>query len=146
MNGHGRRTLPLSRARFRLARLWFVGAGLSYLIVIAQSIAGKYAGEVSAVWAWALPTTLPTLALIIAVLGAGALQPKDEAPKVRRDFYVVASWLSASYLTLILGLILVEPLSPLEPLALYKLSGLWLAPLQGLVTSAIGVLFFTHRR
>lgn len=141
-----RRTLSLSRARLRLARLWFIGAGLIYFILIAQSVTGKYRGEAQEVWGWALPTTIPTLALIIAVLGAGALQPATEAAKVRSDFYAVAFWLSVSYLALIVALILVEPVSPFEPLALYKLSSLWLAPLQGLVTSAIGVLFFTRQR
>jgi hypothetical protein len=145
MSPPSRRTLALSRARSLLARLWFAGSGLIYLLLIAQSVAGKYQGEGKEVWGWALPTTLPTLALIVAVLGAGALQPAEEAPRVRRDFCSLAVWLSACYLALILGLILAAPLSPFEPLALYKQSGLWLAPLQGLVTSAIGVLFFTRR-
>ncbi|HVR10221.1 MAG TPA: hypothetical protein VMW75_19395, partial [Thermoanaerobaculia bacterium] len=123
-----------------------IGAGGIVLVLIVQSVAGKYAGQAQEVWGWALPTFLPTLALMVAVLGAGALEPVADTTQVRGDFYVLALWLSRVYVALIVGIILVEPLSPLEPLALYKLSGLWLAPFQGLVTSAIGVLFFTRQR
>ena len=135
------KTLPIERARQGLAWLWLGGGGIIFLLLVAQSLAGKYEGEVQEVWGWALPTIIPTLSLILAVLGVGALEPGDGLLKVRSAFYTIAFWLSAIYLTLILVTILVEPLTPGEPLARFKLSSLWLAPLQGLVTSAIGVLF-----
>lgn len=139
-----RKTLPLEQARIGLARLWFGGAGLLTLILIAQSMAGKYRGEVQEVWGWALPTVLPTLSLILAVLGATALKPEVEDCRVQRTFYSLAFWLSAAYLGLILVTLFAEPLVDLDALALYKQSNLWLGPFQGLVTSAIGVLFFTQ--
>jgi hypothetical protein len=135
------RTIPIDRARQGLAWLWLGYGGGIFLLLVAQSLAGKYEGEVQEVWGWALPTIIPTLSLILAVLGAGALQPGNVALAVRRTFYVIALWLSAIYLTLILATILAEPLTASEPLALLKLSSLWLAPFQGLVTSAIGILF-----
>ena len=140
------RTLPLAEARLGLARLWFSGSGLFALILIAQSIAGKYEKEVQEVWGWALPTILPTLSLILAVLGASALKTEQEQIKVQRTFYSIALWLSAGYLGLILVTLLIEPLTVLSALSLYKLSNLWLGPFQGLVTSSIGVLFFTREK
>jgi hypothetical protein len=141
MNPGEPKTLPIERARQGLAWLWLGGGGLIFLLLVAQSLAGKYEGEVQEVWGWALPTIIPTLSLILAVLGVGALEPSDGLLKVRSAFYTIAFWLSATYLTLILVTILVEPLTSDEPLALFKLSSFWLAPLQGLVSSAIGVLF-----
>jgi hypothetical protein len=135
------KTLPIDRARQGLAWLWLGYGGAIFLILVAQSLGGKYEGQVQEVWGWALPNIIPTLSLILAVLGAGALQPRTAALAVRRTFYAIAFWLSLTYLTLILVTILAEPLTASEPLALFKLSSLWLAPFQGLVTSAIGVLF-----
>ena len=137
--------IPLERARLQLAKLWFIGSGLIVLILIAQSIFGKYQGEAQDVWSWALPTIVPTLSLIIAILGAGALEPINNEITVRQTFHTFAYWLSCAYLFVILATIGAEPFTAYEPLQLLNLSNLWLAPFQGLVTSAIGVLFFTKQ-
>ena len=133
----------LDQARIQLVSLWFGGAGLIFLILVIQSIAGKYEGEASDVWGWALPGIMPTLSLILAVLGTGALKTSSKQVWVRSTFLSIAFWLSAGYLALILITILAEPLTKYDPIALYKLSSLWLAPLQGLVTASVGVVFFT---
>ncbi|MBU1138963.1 MAG: hypothetical protein KKD01_00220 [Proteobacteria bacterium] len=139
-------TLPLERARWTLAKLWFVGAGLVFLILVGQSIAGKYQDKTELVWSWALPTVMPTLSLIVTVLGASALQKQLDVIAVRRSFYTLSLWLSVIYLALILLTLGLEPFSTLESLELLNLSNLWLAPFQGLVISALGVLFFTQSK
>jgi hypothetical protein len=143
MNRTSPNHIPLERARLKLARLWLVGAGLIILILVAQSIFGKYGSEVPDVWEWALPTIMPTLSLIVAVLGIGALESKSAKASVRKTFLEISVTLSGGYLALILITILAEPLTNSEPLSLYKLSSLWLAPIQGLVTASIGIVFFT---
>lgn len=98
------------------------------------------------VWSWALPSLMPTLTLIVSVLGANALEPQDEGVNVRKGFYRMAIWLSAAYLFLILFTILIEPFTNFDSAELLNLSNLWLGPFQGLVASAVGLLFFTKKR
>lgn len=139
-------TIPLDRVRWQLAKLWLGLATPIFVILIGQSVFGKYHEKVQAVWSWALPTLMPTLALIITVLGANAIGAvEDKKRRVKRSFYLVAFGLSAIYLLLILITLLIEPFTPFEALDLLNLSSLWLGPFQGLVASALAILFFTRR-
>jgi hypothetical protein len=138
--------VPLSRARSRLAAQWLIGAGIIFLLLILQSVFGKYHDKAQQVWSWALPSLMPTLTLIISVLGANALEPQDEGGYVRKSFYRLAMLLSAAYLILILFTILIEPFTTFDSAQLLNLSNLWLGPFQGFVASAIGLLFFTKKR
>lgn len=138
-------TVSLDRARWRLAVLWFSLSGLVTLTLIVQSAAGKYSDVVQEVWSWALPTIMPTLSLILAVLGANALQPDGPGTRVRKAFYSLALVLSLAYLLLVLLTITLDPLTPYDSLELMNLSNLWLGPLQGVVASSIAVLFFTKQ-
>jgi hypothetical protein len=109
--------IPLENARSNLARLWFAGSGLIFLILLLQSFATIYQDRLAEVWGWALPTLLPTLSLILSVLGANAIDHQTQAhgPKqaqaagVRRDFYTITFRLSLIYLAVIFGTIVAEP-------------------------------------
>lgn len=137
--------MRLHLVQARLARLWLLGAASISLVLIIQSVAQKYRGQETEVWGWALPTLLPTLSLIVSVLGAGALDVKHDRGLVRQSFSRVAYWLSAAYLLAIMLTILIEPFTEAPPLYLLRLSNLWLGPFQALVASAVGVLFFAER-
>lgn len=145
-SGAAATTVPLNRARSRLAAQWLIGAGIIFLFLILQSVFGKYHDKAQQVWSWALPSLMPTLTLIISVLGANALEPQDEGGYVRKSFYHLAMWLSTAYLVLILFTILIEPFTTFDSAQLLNLSNLWLGPFQGFVASAIGLLFFTKKR
>lgn len=137
--------VALDHARWQLAKIWFGMAGPTLLLLIFQSVTGKYQDKVQSVWSWALPTIMPTLSLIIAALGVNALEAEVDKSQVRRPFYLAACWLSVIYLLMVLFTILIEPFTRYESLQLMALSNLWLGPFQGLVASVIGVLFFTKK-
>lgn len=146
--------LPLRRVRSRIALLWFVGAGLVYLLLIGQSLGTVYSGRLIEVWGWALPAFMPTLSLIVSVFGASALiSPSEDARvQVRGDFYRLTYGLSVTYLCVILMTILAQPiataLNPDENFKaadVLKLSSFWIAPLQSLVVLAMGSLFFAKQ-
>jgi hypothetical protein len=107
--------LPLDTARSNLAKLWFAGSAVVFVLLVLQSFGTAYHGRLAEVWGWAFPTVLPTLSLILSVLGAAAIGPEtpSNGPKneivVRRDFYRITFWLSTVYLVLILGTVLAEP-------------------------------------
>ena len=103
-------------------------------------------------WGWALPNFLPTLALMISVFAADALEPVPEsATYVRKNFFYLAAGLSTFYAAATLISLLAQPIVALvfdtpdlvaTRLELLEMSNLWLAPLQGLSIGSLGVLFF----
>jgi hypothetical protein len=139
------RTFPLETARARLTAEWLLLAGLIFLVLIIQSVFGKYQNKAQEVWTWALPSIMPTLTMIVSVLGVDAARAQAREVHVQKNFYTIAMVLSACYLLLILATILIEPFTSFDPLDLLKLSNLWLGPFQGLVASAVGFLFISRR-
>jgi len=138
--------VPMDRARNRLATLWLSAAALIFATLSIQSLRLVYGASVQEVWGWILPTLMPTLGMIVTVLGYTAVDEELSKAVVRRSFLAVAFWLSFCYLLLILMTIAMQPLSPANPVDLMRMSNLWLGPFQGLVASALGVLFVTKRQ
>jgi hypothetical protein len=133
--------LPMARCKRRLATVWFVLAGLIFLVLVLQSVMGHYGERATDAWGWFLPNVMPTLSLIVGVLVLDQLGGGVKARTADAFLYRLALWLSCAYLLLILLSILVQPFAPLPPLELMQQSNLWLGPLQGLVAGALGAFF-----
>jgi hypothetical protein len=136
--------VPLDRVRTRLAALWFLGAGFSFAILFVQTLLNRFGNTVKDVWSWYIPNTVPTLSLIITVLGAAAMGAEREGRSVRRAFYDLAWWLSIAYLAFLAATLILQPLSGLRPIDLYSMANFGLGPLQGLVVAAIGYIFVSE--
>jgi hypothetical protein len=148
--------LPIEKARWSLAILWFFGAGVMFIALIVMSAGSKFAvGSVdksSDVWGWLLPHLVPTLSLIVSVLASTAVDrggPAMEEPTVRKTFHRLTMGMSAFYLFLILVAILSSEYiqerhsdDKFTVVDAMKSSNLWLLPLQGVVVLCIGTLFF----
>lgn len=93
-----------------------------------------------------MPTLMPTLAMIVSVLGYTARDPLSSGTVVRKSFFNIALLLSLFCLCLILLTILVQPFTGTDALQLMRISNLWLGPSQGLVASALGVLFVSKQK
>lgn len=139
--------LSLDRVRTLMAALW-LGLGITiFLIVVLQSLLGKFGTDTQNAWGWLLPTIMPTLGMIVTVLGYTALDPNFSKTVVRKSFFWVAFALSAIYLLLILMTIAIQPFVPSRnPIELMHTSNRWLGPIQGLVASALGVLFVSKQK
>jgi hypothetical protein len=133
-------TLPLGQARASIARVWLIGAGILSAILVVTSILRGRADSAQEVWSWFLPQVLPSVGLMIGVLGAAAIAPKADA-LVRKSFFDIAWWLSVAYLVTLSLTILLEPVSPLRGAALHTMSNYWMGPFQGLVVAALSYLF-----
>ena len=99
-------------------------------------------------WGWLLPTIMPTLGLIVTVLSYTALDPVFSSSVVRKTFFHVAMVLSIAYLGLVALTVLIGPFAATNGAGMVDLmrtSDLWLGPFQGLVASALGVLFVTKQ-
>jgi hypothetical protein len=140
-----RRSTSLEHARSSLLLIWMVGGGILFLILTVQSILGRYGDKVQAVWSWFIPEIVPTISLMIGVLGARALAPaSDDGKVVRVFFFQLSRGLSIFYLTVLLLTIGLEPLTKIQAIDLYTMSNYWLGPIQGLVVAALGVLFVSR--
>lgn len=138
--------LPLDEARNSLFLVWACGAGPFIFILVIQSNLNVFGDRVQEVWGWALPTIMPTLGMIITVLGYTALDPSSSTAVVRRGFFRISWWMSFFYLLLILMTVLVQPILNFnDRFEAMKHSNLYLGPIQGLVASALGVLFVTKQ-
>ena len=144
--------LPLETARYRLAFLWFPMCGIFFLLMVLQTLLGAFGDRANEAWGWALPNFLPTLALMVSVFAATALQDSVRSVTVvHSSFFKLSFGLSAFYI-IILFLILIVPAfrgvfddippTPSERLRNMELSNLFLGPLQSLVVAALGALFF----
>lgn len=136
-------TLPLEQCRNRLAWIWFAGSGFSFVILVLESILRKtLQGSLQELWSWFVPTVVPSLALMLGVIGADALVQPGEGRQVKAPFFKMARILSIGYLSILAITIVLEPFSAAgSPLGLFVISNYWLTPIQGLVVAAIGVLF-----
>ena len=137
------KALTLGVCKRRLATLWFGLSAPSFLIFLLQTCFGRYADYSEEAWSWLLPTFMPTLSLIIAVLVADANTPGRNRARIDRFLFQLAYWVSAAYLLVILLTILMQPFAedPNNPMNYLRLSQLWLAPLHGLAAAALGAFF-----
>jgi hypothetical protein len=135
----------LDKARWGLAALWFIWAFLLILVMVVQSILGKYGEQAHDAWSWFIPTFVPTLLLMIGVLGEGALVNQPDIRTVKKNFYYLTFGISGGYLFILSLTILMEPFAPQGAIALYLLSNFWLGPLQGIAGGAIGLLFTSQQ-
>lgn len=136
--------LPLSLCQRRLALLWIAASIGLFLLLIGQSVLGKYGTGSERAWAWFLPTVLPTLSLIVGALVASA-KKSVQGETVDGFAYRVSFGLSVFYLVLVGTVPLVQPLTTRTPLELMALSNLWLGPVHGLVALSLGVYFVSSR-
>ena len=97
-----------------------------------------FGDDVSAAWEWFLPNIVPTLGLV----GAASYQRRrtgQDAPASRHLFLITVA-ASVVYLLLLTAAEL-SVLFTTDPVKTLRTSSLWLAPLQGLCASALGVFF-----
>lgn len=154
--------MTLTKSKWMFASIWLGGAGLVFLILVVQSLVGRYGSQSEDAWAWYLPTVMPTLSLIIGVLAtdfriaatanataaAGAATTTTIAtdakilPVSARGLLWLGVGLSVFYLLLVAVTILAQPfLQGVSPIELMHRSNLWLGPLQGLTAGVLAAFF-----
>jgi hypothetical protein len=123
-----------------IGAIWGVFSIILFLVVVLQTLGGKHGTHNEEVWAWFLPSILPTAMLIVGVYVKDAFVV-HEAKRVRKTAFTVSLIASLLYLCLLALLIFTQPLwSPNFP-ELIKKTAFFIGPLQGLVAAALGVFF-----
>lgn len=136
--------ISLDLSQKRLATVWLSGAGLLIILLMLQTMRGIYGDKPQEVWAWLLPTFMPTLLLIVGAIVKKARQDSGQEVTVDHFMYALSLYLSIAYfimlfLTWFLSNFAVHQVDQL------KLSNLWLSPTQGLVSLALGAFFVSQK-
>jgi hypothetical protein len=132
-----------------LAGVWFSLAAILFVTMIITTMVGAYQDVADGVWSWFLPSVMPTLSLMIAVLVADD-QGTESLPRTADKFlFRLSLGLSIFYLLLLVLVICLQPFTKSfidTPLEGFKKSNLWLGPLQGLVAAALGAFFINREK
>lgn len=137
----------MSQCKARLALVWFLGAGLLFALIFAQTIGGRYADRVDEVWNWLLPNMMPTLSLITGVLVIDSRNQDSQERTMNPFLFKLTFWFSICYIATILLTIVLWPFSTEpDPLAFLQHSSLWLGPFQGLVSGLMGAFFIQKQQ
>jgi hypothetical protein len=137
--------VDIQRVQQQLVWIWGAGflAGLS--LMIAMTAAGTFGGHESEAWAWFLPTVLPTLGVAISTVVTNARMTPGR--KVMLSFSAtLVRVVSVFYVGRVLITVLAWPMTQKGPLAWFKISGLWLGPIQGFVTSVLTLFWRPKER
>ncbi len=139
-----------SHCKRKLAIMWLSVSAFLFIMLIIQTIFGKYGVKDSEAWAWLLQTIMPSLSLIMSVFVIDAISDNDDEKLVDSFFYRLSYTLSFTYLALVVFTILAQPFAftfgNMSALEMMKKSGLWLGPLQGLVGGALAMFFIKSER
>jgi len=133
--------MSVSEAQQTIAKVWFFGSGVAIIALITQSLFGYWGDKVSDAWSWFLPTILPTLTLIVSSVVADARKQRRSEMQIEQFPYMIALWLSVFYFICVFISVLAGNFTKYAPLELMKISGLWLGPLQGLLSALIALFF-----
>ena len=126
--------------RKKLATIWFSLSGILFIILIIQTLLGRFGESIQEIWSWFLPTIMPTLSLIITVVVVDGTASAKEI-EVDPFLFRLASILSVAYLFAVLATFLFEPFSESPFVDLAQQSSLYLGPFQGLTSASIGAFF-----
>ena len=138
--------MDVRRSMWWLASIWFIGAGLCFVVLVGQSQSGMFGPDTGTVWGWFLPTVMPTLSLIVGALVAEYRKVMADPPKSHEAAGNAVFWLGAAlsgfYLLLLVTTITTASLQvEAPPIELMQRSNFWLGPLQGLCVAALGFFF-----
>ena len=131
----------LFKAKKRIATLWFVLGGLLFILVLLQSILGKFENKSNEAWSWFFPNILPTLSLMLSVFLFDMRKKVKVEREINNFYFRLTFGLSLVYLITVLITLLIQPFTESSAISLMKNSNLYLGPFQGLITASIGLLF-----
>lgn len=133
--------IPKRRCQKRLALVWLGGGALVGVLLVLQTLGGKYGGAANEAWGWYAATVVPTLSVVMGSVVRDLQQP-DRGERVDAFLFGLAMAASALYVLLVAGVFGFASWQGHRPaLPVLRESTLYLGLLQGLVAAALGVFF-----
>jgi hypothetical protein len=137
--------ISMDKSQKHLAILWFIGGGFLFFLLLLQTMRGVYGDKAGEAWSWLLPTFMPTLLLIVGALVNKARLQNLKDTTVDRFMYIISFCLSIAYFIAVILTFVLSQFSAQSPLTQLKLSNLYLTPMQGVVTLALGAFFVSQK-
>ena len=123
---------------------WTIIAAIGVSMITAQSIAGKYGDDSEIAWNWLLGQFTPGLSILLAAVFSEP-SAKWRTAAASRWKWGWAFALGILQGTLLLLVLLVEPLLSITAFDLFSQTQWMLALLQGIAVAAIGAVIFDGR-
>lgn len=141
--GRSEQLIEFNVAKKRLAILWFVFSAIIFGMFIFWTLASdKFGDKAADAWSLILPALMPTLSLIVGIYVADSSGQSGKGKKVSRFIYRLSFGLSLFYLMNIVLIIFLHGEFDNSIFTTFKKSNLFLGPLQGLVSAAIGAFYY----
>lgn len=138
-------TTTFESAKKKLATLWFVSSGIIFLIMLTQTISGKFDNHLGDAWGWFIQSLMPTLSLVCTIF---AFDTEDVPTSVRivDPFHFRAAFsVSLFYLIVLLVVILAIGITKTPWVLWLKQSSHYLAVFQGILSVAVGMFFIKKK-
>ena len=138
--------MSVQRARDVLSILWVMVSGPLVLFLIARSVSGYYGHEPEKIidlWSWVFQFLFPVLGIIVAAWSVGAVRSQKKSIHSMPVFWG-ALILSVFYLFALWLVVVLEPFSEAQWSAVFRNSGIYLGPVQGIVVTALGKFFIEN--
>ncbi len=126
-------------AQKKLAICWFIFASIFFLVVVLQTLFGKFGDNVSDVWSWLQSALVPSLSLMITIFVTNINTEDDHQVDV--FYFRLTFWISFVYLMILLAHILIEPFSSKTEIQIIKQSKVYIGTIQGIVSASLGLFF-----
>lgn len=142
--------VPIDQCKKTLAGIWAVAFVMFFFLMLYETQVGPLGDQQQPAWGWIFQNLLPTLSLIVGVLGADAMKSDTGTRTVDRFFFRIALGMSAIYLLTMMLTFVLSAVSFFQagvgdsgwkPLEALQNSTVYLGPLQGLTAAALGVFF-----
>lgn len=135
--------LQWDKCKWQLAVLWLTSGAVVFSLLLGMSICGKFENAPEA-WGWFLTSMMPNLSLIVGVLVSEARTTLSKRPMfVPANHFKLAYKLSAFYIVVVVFTLVSTslPTAVYRGIAMLHMSNLWLGPLQGLASAALGIFY-----
>lgn len=142
--------MTVKTCRYWLAAIWFIGAGIILLLILARDAKGEGAATTPAMYQWFWPNVIPFITLAVTsvfVTHANAATLRENSVPVDRFVFFAAAGISVFYLAAMLLMLTSIAVNP-DPKFADTLKGTsgWMVPLQAIVSAALGVFFVKPKR
>lgn len=135
--------MTLGRARAILSYLWVAASMPLLVIIIFQSILGKFGKDWDLTWSWLSPLIFPALFLVMSMWRVEGTSRDQEPVRSKHVFWLTVG-ISCTYLISVYAVVLLQPFSVLNLETLLRYSSLYLGLVQGLATGALGKFFLEN--
>lgn len=136
-------TIPEEIGHRRLSLIWFGGTSFLFVILLLQSLLGRYGAETFRTWVWFGPLILPPVSVVIASLAYAARNPRKNI-KVSRVVYGYSSSLSLLYIFAMCAAFFLEPFTAYSSLEWKAICALFLSPLEGVVVLTLCLVLMSR--